>query len=136
MDNIIYATFKEGKSDVVYTKKTYQYNRGVKLRISGVALPEKYQVHFSNSEDQGVATALWVSGSDISIPDAYFDTGDYIHIWIAFADTGENTYSVRSIYKVIIPVEKRPAILRVESGGGLVVNAHMSDTEDHMLVFG
>lgn len=135
MDNIIYATFKEGQSDVVYTKKTYQYNRGVKLRISGVALPEKYQVHFSNSEDQGVATALWVSGSDVSIPDAYFDTGNYVHVWIAFAEDGKYA-NVRSMYKVIIPVEKRPAILQVDGTGGLVINAHMSETEDHTLVFG
>lgn len=135
MENILYATFKEGQGDVVYTKTTYQHNRGVKLRISGVALPEKYQVHFSNDENFGVATALWVSGSDVSIPDAYFETGNYVHVWIAFAEDGKYA-NVQSMYKVVIPVEKRPAILQVDGSGGLVINAHMSDTEDHMLVFG
>ena len=133
-ENIIYATFKEGKSDVVYTKTSYQHNRGVKLRISGIALPEKYQVHFANSEDSGVAASLWVSGSDVSIPDAYFDSGEYIHIWIAFAKDGKYA-NVQSMYKVIIPIEKRPAILQVEGGGGLVINAYL-DEEEHTLVFG
>lgn len=135
MENILFATFKEGQSDVVYTKKTYQHNRGVKLRISGVALPEKYQVHFSNDENAGVATALWVSGSDVLIPDAYFESGDYVHVWIAFAADGKYA-DVRSMYKVVIPVERRPAILQVDGSSGLVIDAHMSDTEDHMLVFG
>ena len=134
MDNIIYATFKEGKSDVVYTKKTYQHNRGVKLRISGVALPEKYQVHFSNSDDMGVAAALWVSGSDISIPDAYFETGEYIHVWLCFALDGKYS-TVTSVYRVIIPIEKRPAILQVGDGSsGLVINAEL-DSDDHTLIF-
>ena len=53
MDNIVNATFKPESGNVVYTKKQYQYNRNTKLRISGIALPEKYQVHFSNGEEQG-----------------------------------------------------------------------------------
>ena len=135
MDNIIYATFKEGSKDVVYTKKSFQYNRGVKLRISGIALPEKYQVHFSNDETRGVSTALWVSGSDVSIPDAYFETGDYIYVWIAFAEDGRYS-TVTSSYTVVIAIEKRPAILQVEGTGGLVIDAHMDETDDHLLVFG
>ena len=134
MENILYATFKEGKSDVVYTKKTYQHNRGVKLRISGVALPEKYQVHFSNDESKGVTAALWVSGSDIPIPDAYFESGDYIHVWIYFTEDGKNA-SGMSMYRVIIPIEKRPAILIVSgTSGGMVVDAEL-DNEDHTLIF-
>ncbi|MBR4767584.1 MAG: hypothetical protein IK088_01270 [Lachnospiraceae bacterium] len=134
MSNIVYATFQEGKGTTVYTKKQYQHNRGVKLRISGIALPEKYQVHFSNDEIRGVASALWVSGSDISIPDGYFETGDYIYVWIYFAEDGK-TLKGASEYHVIIPVEKRPAILQVSSdGGGLVINAEL-DQDDHTLIF-
>ena len=132
--NIVYATFKEGSGNVVYTKKQVQHDRGVTLRISGIALPEKYQVHFSNDERRGVASALWVSGSDISIPDAYFETGDYIYIWIYMAADGK-TLTGSSEYQVIIPIEKRPAILQVSSdGGGLVINADL-DAEDHTLIF-
>lgn len=132
--NIVYATFKEGSGNVIYTKKQYQHDRGVKLRISGIPLPEKYQVHFSNDEHRGVATALWVSGSDISIPDAYFETGDYIYIWLYMAADGKKLTG-SSEYTVIIPIEKRPAILQVnDSSGGLVISAYL-DEEDHTLVF-
>ena len=136
MDNIVNATFKPESGNVVYTKKQYQYNRNTKLRISGIALPEKYQVHFSNGEEQGVAAALWVSGSDISIPDAFFETGDYIHVWICFAEDDKDGGACKSEYKVVIPIERRPAILRVDSNsGGLVINARL-DNDDHTLIFG
>ena len=92
-------------------------------------------MHFSNDETQGVAAALWVSGSDIKIPDAYFETGDYIHVWICFAEDVKEGGTVTSEYTVIIPIEKRPAILRVDSNsGGLVINARL-DEEDHTLIF-
>lgn len=134
MDNIIYATFKEGKGDIIYTKRTFQYNRGVKLRVSGVALPEKYQVHFANNENEGVSAAIWVSGSDIPIPDAYFQTGDYVYVWIYFAEDGKNAAGI-SMYKVIVPVEKRPAILSIGAeSGGMVIDAEL-DEDDHTLIF-
>lgn len=134
MENVIYATLREESSDVVYTKRSHQYNRGVKLCVSGVALPEKYQVHFSNNESKGVTAALWVSGNDIPIPDAYFETGDYIHIWIYFVQEGKSSPGM-SMYRVIIPIEKRPAILDViDSSGGTVINANL-DEETHTLVF-
>lgn len=133
MGNIINATFCEGGGNVVYTKRVYQYSRGQKLRISGIALPEKYQVHFSNSEHDGVAAAIWASGSDVDIPNVYFETGNYIYIWISAADDLGKYQSPE--YMAIIPVEKRPAILKVDSeSGGLVVDAEL-DEEEHTLIF-
>ena len=134
MGSIVYATFQEGKGNVVYTKKRYQHDRGVKLRISGVALPENYQVHFANDETMGVSAAIWVGGSDIPIPDAYFETGQYIHVWIYFIED-EKSRIGSSGYKVIIPVEKRPAIMEVTGDGGTVISAYL-DEDEHMLVFG
>ena len=134
MSSYIYAYFQDTDKTTIYTKTAYQYDRGVKLRLSGIPLPEKYQIHFSNSETEGVATARWVSGSELSIPDAYFETGDYIHVWIYTAQDG--TYMTGSSdYHVIIPIEKRPAILRVnDTSGGLVINADL-DESDHSLIF-
>lgn len=134
MENIINAVFKEGQSNVVYTKRSSQYDRGVKLRVSGIALPERYQVHFSNDEEHGVTAAIWVSGSDIPIPDAFFENGEYIYVWIYFTE-GTNHAVGSSAYRVIIPVEKRPAILTVNnSSGGTVVGAQL-DNETHTLIF-
>ena len=54
--------------------------------------------------------------------------------WIYFAEDGK-TLKGASEYHVIIPVEKRPAILQVSSdGGGLVINAEL-DQDDHTLIF-
>lgn len=131
MDNIVYATFREGKGDVVYTKKVFQYDRGLKLRISGIPLPEKYQVHFSNSEHKGVAAAFWGSGSDVPIPDAFLQTGEYVYVWISFADE-KKTYR-SSQYTVIIPVEKRPGVLPMTVEGG-AIGADL-DQETHTLIF-
>lgn len=134
MENIISAVFREGQSNVVYTKRSCQYNKGVKLRISGIALPERYQVHFANDESRGVSTAMWVSGSDVPIPDAYFENGEYIYVWIYFSENTSNTAGA-SMYRVIIPIEKRPAIMEVSESSGDTVIGAVLDNETHTLIF-
>lgn len=133
-ESIIFAEFFEGSNNVVYTKRSWQYNRGVKLYINGIALPERYQVHFSNSETGGVSVALWVTGNIVDIPDAFFESGEYIHAWVCFAET-DGTSSVTN-YHIIIPIEKRPSVLRMGANSGeLVVNAEL-DEDNHTLIFG
>ena len=135
MENVIDVTFKEGSSDVVYTKKSFQHNRGVKLRISGVTLPEKYQVHFSNDEKIGPSVAIWISGNEIPIPNAFFKTGEYIHVWIFFAGVEDDHPVGATMYHAVIPIEKRPAILTViNSSGGAAIGADL-DEETHTLIF-
>ena len=131
MDNIVYATFHEGKGDVVYTKKVFQHDRGLRLRISGIPLPEKYQVHFSNDERKGVAAAIWGSGSDVPIPDGFLETGEYVYAWIAFAD--ENKVYRAGKYTIVIPVEKRPAVMPMTVEGGMI-GAEL-DEDTHTLIF-
>ena len=132
MNTILQATFRQGKEKVVYTRKAFQYDKGVYLRISGIPLPETYQVHFSNDEHKGVSGAIMASGSDVRIPDAYFQTGEYIYCWIYFAeDFGKNGSSA---YTVIIPVDKRPASLDISRASGEIV-ATLDDEDEHMLVF-
>lgn len=136
MSNIVNAVFKEGQNGAVYTKKVYQYDRGVVLRISGVALPENYQVHFSNHSEGGVSGGKIVSGSDVRIPDAYFQTGDYVYIWLYFLN-GEDK-SGTSVHQVIIPVIQRPAALDTTdiSGSGGEIVADLGDgDEEHTLIF-
>lgn len=134
MSNIIFATFHEGKGNVAYTKTQFQYNRGIKVRVTGIALPETYQVHISNDETRGVAVSLSESGSDISVPDAFFQTGEYVRIWIYTSEQDETVKNGASEYMIVIPVEKRPAILNDGGGSWGGVDADY-DENDHAIVF-
>lgn len=132
MNSILQASFHPGKSNVVYTRKAYQYDKGVIIRVSGIALPEQYQVHFSNSECGGVSTSLLFSGSDIRIPDAYMQTGQYVYVWLYFAEAFDKDGS--SEYQIIVPVEPRPAVLNVDSSSYSDIVATL-DENDHTLIF-
>ena len=132
MNSILQASFHPGKSNIVYTRKAHQYDRGVIIRVSGIALPEQYQVHFSNSERGGVSTSILFSGSDIRIPDAYMQTGQYVYVWLYFAETFDKDGS--SEYQIIVPVEPRPAVLNVDSSGYGDIVATL-DEDDHTLIF-
>ncbi len=133
VSRILHAVFGKNSCDTVYTQSAAQYDRGVVLRISGLALPENYEVHFSDRETGGVSAALSASGSDITIPDAYLDTGDYIYAWIYLDNTDTDNNHGYSGYRVIIPVQKRPAILDMAS-----VKKELQadlDDENHVLFF-
>lgn len=131
MSKIINATFHEGQCGTLYTKKAYQYDRGVVLRISGIALPEQYEVHFSDREDGGISTSLKVSGSDVQIPNAYFRTGEYVYVWIFITD---GKYSGSSEYHAVIPVTPRPINIPIDASTDVV--AYLGDDEEeHTLIF-
>ena len=135
MNRILSAAFVPGKGDVVYTRKAHQYDKGVIVRVSGVALPETYQAHFSNAERDGVGTALTVSGSDIHVPDAYFQTGKYVYIWLYFGHP--STEDGSSEYTIIVPVDERPAVLDINNAfGEITAEMGVEGEDEHTLVFG
>lgn len=115
MSNIVTATFRDDKCTTVYTRKVSQFDKGLILRISGVALPETYQVHFSNDPESGVSIAVNTSGSDVTIPEAFLMTGKYVYAWIY---TTEGILSGTSDRMIVIPVVPRPAHYVANDGGG------------------
>lgn len=88
------------------TNKRYQYDYGQKLVFRGVTLPESYEVHFSNSENGDSKTQLGDS-SGVTIPDEYFTSGENIYAWIYLHDSQSDG---RTVYRIKIPVQKRPEI--------------------------
>lgn len=132
MKTILSAVFRGEKDAVIYTKKIHQYDKGVVIRVSGIALPEHYQVHFSNDENNGVGHSILVSGSDITVPNVYLETGKYLYVWLYMAED-HNEYGT-SAYEIVVPVEPRPAFIPLDYNGGMAVNADY-DEEDHALVF-
>lgn len=115
----IEANVREGFNKI-YTSTVYQHDRGVKLSITGIELPSKYEVHFSNQESGGVSYAVKGKSDGVLIPDAYFSTGDYVYAWVYGV---EDNAGRSTVIEIIIPVAPRPMPLEVqetstsESGG-------------------
>lgn len=95
----IIASFGDG-SNKTYTKSVYQYDRGQNLIITGIELPETFEAHISNDKDKSVILFNTYHGNEISIPDVYFMSGEYVHVWIC-----ENSTTT---YEIVIPVIHRP----------------------------
>lgn len=105
MDNIIRAAFGAAGRTTVAPRR-YRYDYGQILRIEGVSLPDAYEVHFANSETSGT-TITQIGGADgVTVPDQLFQTGSPVYAWF-FLHTG--TEDGRTIYKIQIPVQERPA---------------------------
>ena len=104
MNEIINVTYKANKEVRVKTS-LYQWDRGVKLRITGIDLPENYEVHFSNQQFSGDAKVAIGDASGVVIPDEYTSTGRTIYAWLVLQDDPTNE---KSMFTVVIPVIKRP----------------------------
>lgn len=130
--NTVTAKFSGKDDQVVYTKKVYQYDRGIYVHIEGLELPEKYQAHFSDSQDNTISISKNITGPDILIPDTFLRTGKYVYIWLYLADTDDesNNFGI-SIAQIIVPVEPRPNSLSF-TGSGIIVSL---DEDDHALIF-
>lgn len=105
MDNIITAVF--GASREVKTNPVWRIDKGMQLRITGLDLPDYYQVHFANTPVQGEAKPVLASSNIVDIPDEYFQTGNDIYAWVYLTPADGVAYTVRM---VTIPVKARPDI--------------------------
>ena len=101
--NVIVAAF--GGNKVIRTAARWQWNYGQIIQFEGIDLPGTFTVHFSNNDEIGTAKGETGTNNAVIIPDEYFLTGQTIYAWIflhAGVDDGE------TVYKVIIPINKRP----------------------------
>lgn len=101
-DNIVTAAFSGGRR--TRTEHLWQYDYGQVLRITGLELPETFEVHFSNTRDRGSAKTSIGTAEAVSIPDEYLTSGADIYAWVFLhtgADDGETEYMI------IIPVRRR-----------------------------
>lgn len=101
MINVISAVFRGAQSTT--TRNAYQYDYGQVLKTN-LALPETYEVQFSNNSSGGVAITQIGNADGVTIPDQMFISGAPIYAWIFLhqgADDGE------TVYFITIPVTKR-----------------------------
>lgn len=78
---MIIAAFKNGETRC-YTKSAHQFDKGQRLIVTGIALPETFEVHMSNERDSGMAYSCVGSAEGVMIPDALFISGEYIYAWL------------------------------------------------------
>lgn len=107
--NVTLAVFGAGRSTA--TKSLYQYDYGQVLQITGLTLPDVYEVHFGN-DSEGGTTKTSLGGPDgVVIPDEYLTSGADIWAFV-YLHTGEDDGETE--YVVHIPVRKRPEPSDVE----------------------
>ena len=133
-EKMIIASFKHDQTKV-YTKSAHQFDKGQKLIVTGIALPETFEVHISNQREGGMAYSVIGSAEGVYIPDAMFMSGEYVYAWLyATAENEEGSskgYDVdpeqetiqeeevasrviqegETVYEIVIPVIRKPVQL-------------------------
>ena len=101
--NITKAAF--GGLREVTTSPLWQYDYGQILKITGLDLPQAFEVHFSNSRKSGETITQIGTDNQVVIPDMYLTSGADIYAFIFLhdgTDDGETEYVIK------IPVRERP----------------------------
>ena len=101
--NIVKASF--GGLREVTTSPLWQWDYGQILQITGLDLPQAFEVHFSNSRKSGETVTQIGTDSQVVIPDMYLTSGADIYAFVFLHDgltDGETEYVIK------IPVRERP----------------------------
>ena len=108
MSEIIQAVF-DSSGAFAKTKTQWRLNKGQKLHIIGVDLPEYFEAHFSNSTTEPAKSVLGHDGF-VKIPPEYFKPGSDILCWV-YVQEGDATITK---YQITIPVRQRSDITEEE----------------------
>lgn len=101
--NVITAAF--GGMREVTTARLWQWDYGQILQITGLDLPQAFEVHFSNSRKSGETVTQIGADNQVTIPDMFLTSGADIYCFIFLHDgltDGETEYVIK------IPVRERP----------------------------
>lgn len=100
--NIIIAALGGGRTTV--TASRFMEDYGQVLKITGVELPDVYQVDFANSPHDGNSVTMVGNADGVLIPRQFFDTGRdvYAFLYITREDAGRTMATIR------IPNKRRP----------------------------
>ena len=101
--NVTKAAF--GGLREVTTAPLWQYDYGQILQITGLDLPQAFEVHFSNSRKSGETVTQIGTNGAVTIPDMYLTSGADIYAFVFLHDgltDGETEYVIK------IPVRERP----------------------------
>ena len=100
--NVIEAKFSSRDRKCVIGP-LWQYDYGQILRITGIDLPESYEVHFSN-DPRGDAKSIPGNANGVRIPAEYLKSGSSVFAWL-YVHQGEDDGSTE--YQIEIQVRRR-----------------------------
>lgn len=100
--NIIIAALGGGRTTV--TASRFMEDYGQVLKITGVELPDVYQVDFANSPHDGNSVTMVGNADGVLIPRQFFDSGRdvYAFLFLTREDAGRTMATIR------IPNKRRP----------------------------
>lgn len=127
----IEAVFRAG-SKTAHTRNVFQHDKCQRLTFSGIELPARYEVHFSNSKDRGFSVACEGGQNGVLIPDALLTTGEYVYGYLH--DTSGGTVS-ETLYTIIIPVTPKPVPVPIQVDSSGTVRSYEIRPEEENLVF-
>lgn len=108
--NKIPASFGKDRS-ITLEPINYQYDAKQFLVISGLDLPEYYEVDFCNEDDEQTITMSGDSAG-VEIPDDFLLDGRNIKAYLVL--TGEDEEAVETRYEITIPVKCRPTRIDID----------------------
>ena len=122
-----------GNSDV-YTQAIYQYDRNVRIVISGTDIPNEYHVYFSNNKEGGVGIACTYDQDGVSVPNALLLSGRYVYGWLIDKNKRDGRGTFGSI---IIPVIPRPipvSKIASDDSGGYRIDYEIDEDDENFII--
>ena len=101
-DNVVNAVFRGGIA--CRTSPVYQYDYGMILKFHSLDLPSIYEVHFSNTAEDGEAIPVLGNEDGVLIPDELLITGEPVYAWLYLHTTDSDG---ETVYSITIPVIER-----------------------------
>lgn len=102
MSNIVTAAFLNSR--IAKTRSLWKFDNGMILHVSGIELPEYFEIHFANTGD-GTTTLVLGHNNEAEIPNDYLATGKEVNAYIYLHTGDADGYT---LYHAIIPVKPRP----------------------------
>lgn len=102
----ITASFRQGAKRITASECMWQYDYGHILNIQGLDLPEAFEADFSSDPCHGDSITVIGMDNSVSIPDMFLESGEPVYVFL-FLHEGEDDGETE--YRILIPVEKRPA---------------------------
>jgi len=69
----------------------FQWDRGQKLKIKGLNLPNPFEMHIANGNRAKFAKRIFGNNNIIDIPDEYLLSGENIYLWLYLHETQDDS---------------------------------------------
>lgn len=113
-----------------FTKSVNQHSKDIQVDIEGVDLETPIVYSISNSLEQGNSITYTKNSTPLSIPDSFFVSGEYVHIWVPIIFSGDENDS-SEMHVITIPVVKRPIPIVAPKNS---FNYHYDEEDENFII--